>query len=1591
TDLPHHLKLAVAETSYGPIVDRCASGPFALLRNCNREFIREILLLLQEEHLRPCETFVVQNEMGFELSFLSKGTVEFIVSGLEEEEAELRRASHVARATNHAGSSSNGGAMPKPDQPAVRRHTADGEMVLKSLNAESPDISTVIGELAFFVSIPQVCTVRVTEQGNAARLVLPREKYTRLIATYPEQHQMIMQNLVNMYGLDLQGNELANAVINPFLYDQGRAQMQRVTTMLKHHLVMQHVTSMAELMDAAIVSSGEDVMRLIRLGIDINTQNYDGQTVLHIAAAHGNIAVVQMLVEQGIDLNLRDRWGHTALQEALRRDELSTVRFLDKKGSKMYVDDAAAALCNAASQGNPDEVAVLLKNGVSVNGADYDLRTALHVACSLGYEKVVDLLLSHGAEVSVKDRWGFVPLYDAVKGRHAGVVHLLRAAGAELPHKMVTAELCSAAVEGHQEQLNLLRICGVDLDMGDYDNRTALMLSAANNHLACVSNLLCWGADVDQTDRWGNNALSEAYKAGHAMVARLLVSAGAELPVLKGDQNIGLTLEGILQQLDTLAPPGLQQKEAPSTSLEEEVAQVLQGGGGEGCLRGRGGDGLVPGKGEGQREGLGGGGRKRRRGEQTPAENGEMIQRAQTALVENICVSEYEAVQQREMEDGLRQLLASVDLRTTRLTFLGLARLRWAQGRERDVERKADLALMALIRHSQSTADEESFQAARRALLWTVLKVAETRELDSALQSILRSIAMELGELRLQLSRMILAQADRSTSPVAPSYDLSDRKANAQQQKSEYWLQLVALQQLAVLSESTFRASRVAAAATNELGARHSRSSAVKHGEVQPSVSDSALSNLGLRAPPAAKMDGSEPATSSGTERAEKPSGAMLASCSSMKPAGGDAGGKMRWRQVSMLLEARDGDMWDEAEEEEGEEAAEKAQSDVFSDFNDLEPAREEHGSLKSAARAFQQAVMQIHMVQSGWAALAQLVPRSGSSILKQVTAAVSQRSLSRSEEEAEEAEEALADEQLPGSVSGDAGARRYNAPLQMPKKDSKHVHDKCLCTMRVKAWQLKCLLSALDMDVDEGEIETLIKEVIVNKNCHHNGANADMQRSVHQRLLQVSQIDLGEPHCMLVELVAHGVGLRKRLLGAWADRANHPNLHAIQEAIGVIEKLYAAIPKGNHLIAKSTLGSMQECLGEVGGVIFNNMFPLDELPDWLAKSDFYVLVSLYANGHTLGSQATSTARQPHTGLRIVGTSRGLMQKMQRRRQAATRGVDAMLRPRVSSKVVNIGEPYTVHHLRTIRGHALAYRMASVLPGAWWLRRLLLRYLAGVWLSGVGNRLEGLEARVKTAFELTAVNDRLAMQQIPFFLQSITHAPHTTFGPTMCFFFMDVYNAAPWFCRARYTGAMGTKVRGAQLKEDVLWPELQVVVANYTARQLAHHHLGKWWRQPLRRNAVLLPDTWLQVGWHRAILAIYMFNAIWVPMRNCFGLYPSDGNLDEILSRKPWLDAMDILEVAMDAALLGNVAVRMNTAIGSKNSALIYDRPVIRASYMANGMALDLACALPLNWLARALGASRSKAGWLRMTRVLGLANVAKQERSRLQAPLMDS
>jgi hypothetical protein len=59
-----------------------------------------------------------------------------------------------------------------------------------------------------------------------------------------------------------------------------------------------------------------EIMRVVRMGTDIDTVNYDGQTVLHIMSKCGFIKVAALLAE-GVDVSIRDRWGRTALQVAV--------------------------------------------------------------------------------------------------------------------------------------------------------------------------------------------------------------------------------------------------------------------------------------------------------------------------------------------------------------------------------------------------------------------------------------------------------------------------------------------------------------------------------------------------------------------------------------------------------------------------------------------------------------------------------------------------------------------------------------------------------------------------------------------------------------------------------------------------------------------------------------------------------------------------------------------------------------------------------------------------------------------------------------------------------------------------------------------------------------------------------------------------------------------------------------------------------------------------------------------------------------------------------------------------------------------------
>lgn len=89
---------------------------------------------------------------------------------------------------------------------------------------------------------------------------------------------------------------------------------------------------------------------------------------------------------------------------------------------------------------------------------------------------------------------------------------LLRDERVMLPTTLSSTLLCSAASNGDTEGIRLLQLCGVNLDRGDYDGRTPLMLAAAENHTTTLFYLLYTGADPNQHDRWGGTPLNDAVR-----------------------------------------------------------------------------------------------------------------------------------------------------------------------------------------------------------------------------------------------------------------------------------------------------------------------------------------------------------------------------------------------------------------------------------------------------------------------------------------------------------------------------------------------------------------------------------------------------------------------------------------------------------------------------------------------------------------------------------------------------------------------------------------------------------------------------------------------------------------------------------------------------------------------------------------------------------------------------------------------------------------------------------------------------------------------------------------------------------------------
>ncbi|GMH33513.1 hypothetical protein BSKO_01347 [Bryopsis sp. KO-2023] len=500
--LPMSLKIKYTQNKYRTVFERNS----LLFRGCNAQFLHQIAVRFREVYLMPGETILRQREMPRELCFVKQGIIE------------------AAR-----------------DGEVVRRIRHDSES------------QTVLGEVAFFMGIAQPEAMSAVNSGDVTLVVFSKLAYEDLMENYPEQHDIILTNLLAQYDFDKNGNEMGRKKAIDDEDDSYKELHQAIQAAIQKR----NADALSTITYAASNGDVDTVRNLLARGVPINQGDYDDRTTLHLAASEGNLRVVELLLQEGADPNVKDRWDGTPLSDAISNKQTPVVELLQKYDGVLTFKQPASMLCGAAAVDDISMMESFLSNGVEANCCDYDQRTALHLAASEGMLRVAEFLTRSGANVNCVDRWGNTPLVDAVRGGHDMLIKLLKGRSGVLPPSFGGSQLCQSCADGDIHSIELLLEAGVDVNTVDYDNRTALHVAASAgqaspkriflaskafvvlyeltcacvfvSQLISVYFLLCKNANISIQDRWMSTPLQDSLESGHLNCAQLLLSFGGQL------------------------------------------------------------------------------------------------------------------------------------------------------------------------------------------------------------------------------------------------------------------------------------------------------------------------------------------------------------------------------------------------------------------------------------------------------------------------------------------------------------------------------------------------------------------------------------------------------------------------------------------------------------------------------------------------------------------------------------------------------------------------------------------------------------------------------------------------------------------------------------------------------------------------------------------------------------------------------------------------------------------------------------------------------------------------------------------------------
>lgn len=206
---------------------------------------------------------------------------------------------------------------------------------------------------------------------------------------------------------------------------------------------------------------------------------------------------------QMVDLESKEE----ELVELCKKGVLEEVQIFLANGADANVK---GALHQATVRGFADIVKTLLQYNVNVNLQDYSKQTALHYAAGRGYEDIIQILLENEADVRVRDEEG------------------------------QTALQCAAA-QGYHNIARMLLSKEADVHARDDEGHTVLHFAARRGHSEVIKLLLDLHCDPGETDSRGRTALHFAAASGSEQAVKLILMQFDQRDVVNNKDEHGRT------------------------------------------------------------------------------------------------------------------------------------------------------------------------------------------------------------------------------------------------------------------------------------------------------------------------------------------------------------------------------------------------------------------------------------------------------------------------------------------------------------------------------------------------------------------------------------------------------------------------------------------------------------------------------------------------------------------------------------------------------------------------------------------------------------------------------------------------------------------------------------------------------------------------------------------------------------------------------------------------------------------------------------------------------------------------------------------